>query len=179
MPSSQGIGLRRKFLMRDRKDPELSATRLAAVFWWVCLWVPRQRNNVRFGWREIDELGHAGGMLVAEMAIDFHCQGATVLMAEPAGDGGNVNAALNAAGGEQMAQIVMGQMSDTGLSFRRFHRQLGLRYAHHASICRCIGTLLAQPFEEFAHFRDYGNAADFAVLGAFVRVAAHDDFFAR
>ena len=73
--------------------------RLAAVFWKVCLWF-RQRNNVRFGWREIDELGHAGGMLVAEMAIDFHCQRAAVLMAEPAGDGGNVNAALYAEGRE-------------------------------------------------------------------------------
>jgi hypothetical protein len=29
-------------------------------------------------------------------------------VAEPAGDGRNVNAALNAARGEQMAQIVMG-----------------------------------------------------------------------
>jgi len=96
MPSSQGIRLRRKFLMRDGKYPDLSATRLAAVFWWVCLWF-RQWNDVRFGWREIDELGHAGGMLVAEMAIDFHCQGTTILMAEPAGDGRNVNAALYAA----------------------------------------------------------------------------------
>ena len=60
----------------------------------------RQRNNVRFGGREIDELCHAGGMLVAEMAVNFHCQSATILMAEPAGDGGNVNAAFNAAGGE-------------------------------------------------------------------------------
>ena len=45
-------------------------------------------------------------MLVAEVAVNFHGQRAAVLVAEPAGDGGNVNAALNAAGGEQMAQIV-------------------------------------------------------------------------
>ena len=70
-------------------------------------------------------------MLVAEMAVNFHGQRAAVFVAEPSGDGRDVNAALNAAGGEQMAQIVMGQMSDTGFFFRRFHRQLGLRYAHH------------------------------------------------
>ena len=112
------------------------------MFWWVCLWF-RQRNNIRFGWREIDELGHAGGMLVAEMAIDFHGQRATVFVAEPAGDGRDVNAALNATGGEQMAQIVMGQMSDAGLFLRRFHRQFRLRHAHHADICQFIGTLLS------------------------------------
>jgi len=60
----------------------------------------RQRNNVRFGGREIDELRHAGGMLVAEMAVNFHGQRAAVFVAEPAGYGRNVNAALNAAGGE-------------------------------------------------------------------------------
>ena len=60
----------------------------------------RQRNNVRVRRREIDELGHAGGMLVAEMAVNFHGQRAAVLVAKPAGDGGNVNAALNAPGGE-------------------------------------------------------------------------------
>jgi len=72
-----------------------------------------------------------------------------------------------------MAQIVMGQMSDTGLFFRRLHRQLGLRYAHHAGICQFIGTVLAQPFKELAHFRDDGNAADFAVFGVFVRLAGY------
>ena len=60
----------------------------------------RQRNNVRFGGREIDELRHAGGMLVAEMAVNFHCQRAAVLVAEPSRDGRNVNAALNATRGE-------------------------------------------------------------------------------
>ena len=57
-------------------------------------------NNFRFGRREIDELRHAGGMLVAEVAVNFHRQRAAVFVAEPSGDGRNVNAALNAAGGE-------------------------------------------------------------------------------
>ena len=83
----------------QRQCPNLRATRLAAVFWWVCLWF-RQRNNVRFGWREIYELGHVGGVLVAEASVNFHRQCAAVFVAEPTGDGGNVNAALNAARGE-------------------------------------------------------------------------------
>jgi hypothetical protein len=57
-------------------------------------------DNVRIGWREIDEFGHVGGVLVAEVAVNFHRQCAAVFVAEPSGDGRNVNAALNAAGGE-------------------------------------------------------------------------------
>ena len=56
-------------------------------------------------------------MLVAEMAVNLHRQRAAVLVSKPPGDGGNVNAALNAAGGKQMPQIVMGQMSDTPTLF--------------------------------------------------------------
>jgi hypothetical protein len=66
--------------MSDGKYPDLCATRLAAVFWRVCLCF-RQRNNVRLGRREIDELGHAGGMLVAQMAVNFHGQRAAVFVA--------------------------------------------------------------------------------------------------
>jgi hypothetical protein len=50
-------------------------------------------NNIQCQCQIRDELGHAGGMLVAEKAIDFHGQRAAVLVAEPAGDGGNINAA--------------------------------------------------------------------------------------
>ena len=39
-------------------------------------------------------------MLVAEVAVNFHGQRAAVFVAEPAGDGRDVNAALNAARGE-------------------------------------------------------------------------------
>jgi hypothetical protein len=56
----------------------------------------RQRNNVRVGWREIDELGHAGGMLIAEMAVNFHGRRAAVFVAGPSGDGGDFNAAFDA-----------------------------------------------------------------------------------
>jgi hypothetical protein len=59
---------------------------LFAVFWLVCLWF-RQWNDVRVGGREIDELGHAGGILVTEMAVNFHGQCATIFVTKPAGNG--------------------------------------------------------------------------------------------
>lgn len=53
------------------------------------------------------ELCHACGVLVAEMSIDFHSQSSAVFVREPTGDSGNIHAAFDAAGGEQVPQIVV------------------------------------------------------------------------
>ena len=50
--------------------------------------------------------------LVAHMAMNLHRQCATVAVAEPTGDGGNVLAGFNAAGCEQMTQVVVGDSGD-------------------------------------------------------------------
>lgn len=42
-------------------------------------------------------------MFVAEVAVGFHGEGAAVFVAEPTGDGRDVNVAFDATGGEEVA----------------------------------------------------------------------------
>ena len=47
------------------------------------------------------------GMLIAKVAVGFHCQRSAVLVSEPAGDGGNIYTGFDAGGSEQMAEVVV------------------------------------------------------------------------
>ncbi len=46
-------------------------------------------------------------MFIAQVAIRFHTQRAAIFVAQPARHGGDIDAALDADGREQMAKIVM------------------------------------------------------------------------
>ncbi len=48
------------------------------------------------------------------MPVSLHAQRAAILVSEPARNGWNIYAGFNAAGGEQMAQIVVRDAFDTG-----------------------------------------------------------------
>jgi hypothetical protein len=47
-------------------------------------------------------------MLVAQVSVSFHAKSAAVLMPKPARNGWDVHAVFDATGGEQVAQIVVG-----------------------------------------------------------------------
>ena len=51
-------------------------------------------------------------MILAQVAVGLHREGAAVAVAKPAGNGGNIDAALDAPCREQVAQIVVGKGSD-------------------------------------------------------------------
>ncbi|HSI83682.1 MAG TPA: hypothetical protein VK970_07845 [Candidatus Methylacidiphilales bacterium] len=42
------------------------------------------------------------------MPVGFHREGSAIFVAEPAGDGGYVNAGFDADGGEEVAEVVVG-----------------------------------------------------------------------
>jgi hypothetical protein len=46
-------------------------------------------------------------VFVSQMPVSFHAQCAAVLMTKPARNRGNIHALLDAAGGKQMAQVVV------------------------------------------------------------------------
>ena len=68
--------------------------------------------NPRRGCAECDFGGHALRMLAAEMAVNFEGQHSAIAVAQPAGDGWNINAAFDATRGKQVAQIVMSEAGD-------------------------------------------------------------------
>src|SRR5262249_37424359 len=57
--------------------------------------------------REGDALRLCNAMLPSQVAVSFHCQRATVLVPEPAGNSRNVNAGFDTPRCEQVPQIVM------------------------------------------------------------------------
>ena len=81
-------------------------------------------GGCRNGFGENDLLRHARRMLVAKVAVGLHRQRTTVLVPKPARNRWDVHARFNAACGEQVAQIVMGESSDAQLLASRIDRAL-------------------------------------------------------
>ena len=75
--------------------------------------------------------GHAGGMLVAQMAVNLHRQCTAVTVAQPAGDGEDAHAGFNAACCEQLAQVVMGDTGNASDLGGTVHRPLAFADTHH------------------------------------------------
>ena len=123
-----------------------------------------QRNDV--GRLETHQLRHARRMLIPQMPINFHRQSAAVLVSKPARNGRNVHAAFNAACRKQMAQIVVGQMSNANFLFRAFHCQFAFGHARNASGRRFVRAFSTQFFQKLAHFCNHGDSANFTVLRA-------------
>lgn len=89
-------------------------------------------------------------MLVAQMPIGPHGQCAAVLVAKPARDGGNIHAGFNAAGGEQVAQVVMGESGNPERFASRVDRPLALVDAHYGVGQEFLFRVLALLFVEIA-----------------------------
>lgn len=70
-------------------------------------------------------------MMVAEVAVHSHGQGSTILVSEPAADCGNVDAGFNAGGGEEVAQVVVGDPWDFQQLEGAIHGFLALLNLHH------------------------------------------------
>ena len=73
-------------------------------------------------------------MMIAEVAVGFHCQSAAVLVAEPSADGGDINARFNATSSKQVAKIVVGDALDFQFPARSGYRSLALLDSHHGLI---------------------------------------------
>src|SRR5580658_9472947 len=56
---------------------------------------------------------HLCGMGVTKVAVNFHRQRSSVVVAEPTRDGWNINTSLNAPRCKQMAQIMVGDSGNT------------------------------------------------------------------
>jgi hypothetical protein len=61
-------------------------------------------------WLKCDLPGFVGAVLVSQVAVRFHAQRPAVPMAQPARDGWDVHAGFDAARGEQVAQVVVGDL---------------------------------------------------------------------
>jgi hypothetical protein len=69
---------------------------------------------------------HRPAMLVVEMAVGSHCQNAAIAMSKPAANRRNIDAALDAPGCVQMAQIMTGKPMHATLATCRSQRLLTL-----------------------------------------------------
>ena len=65
------------------------------------------------------------------MSVSFHAKRTAVLMAEPARDSRNINAALNANRREEMAQVMMRDSLHPDLRRRVRHAVLTFENAHY------------------------------------------------
>ena len=103
-------------------------------------------------------------------------------MAEPTGHGGDVHAAFDAAGGEQVAQVVVGETGDANNLGGAVHCPLAFADAHHGGGLWFVCPLRFHPFQQLAHVRYHGDFAGFAGAPAFKAgfwFAAHGDFSAH
>ena len=94
----------------------------------------RERNHVgSIGSysRECHPLRLRNAVLTPQVAVRFHRQRPAVFVSEPARNGRNVHAAFDAAGREQMPQIVMGDATCSDLVARPIKRLLAFTNAEH------------------------------------------------
>src|SRR5580658_5832569 len=55
-----------------------------------------------------DALRLSPAVVIPQMSIDFHCEGASVLMSEPSGHSRDIDPRFDASGGEEVPKVVMG-----------------------------------------------------------------------
>lgn len=77
-------------------------------------------------WLENDFGGLGGAVLLPEVSVGLHRQRAAVGVPEPSRNGRNIDAGLDAAGREQVPQIVVNELFDLESRTRRPERSLAL-----------------------------------------------------
>jgi transposase len=118
-------------------------------------------------------LGNA--VLAAKVPVGPHRQGPAVLVAEPAGYGRDVHAALDADSCKEMAKVVVGDTRHFDLLGGAIHCLLTLVHQEHLLGGYC-SPRFANSLEEFTRLRDHRDPANLAIFGAFFGIAPDDDF---
>ena len=74
------------------------------------------------------------GVFTAEVAVGLHRESPAIFMAEPAGDGWNIDAALNADGREKVTQVVVGDSRHADFLRSPIHRLLAFPHLEDWSV---------------------------------------------
>ena len=111
-------------------------------------------------------------MFVAQVAIRFHAQRAAIFVAEPARHGGDIDAALDADGREQMPEIVMCYPLHSDLCGSVRHAVLTLEDPHDRSGWRFNQSLCAQVGEHLFKLGNHGYESRLAVFRRRLGIAA-------
>ena len=130
----------------------------------------------RLIFEEAHLLRHFCGMTVAQMAIDAHRQRTAVFVAKPARYGRNVNASFNAARGEQVAQVVVGDSLHFDGFCRAGHGLQTFLHLHHRLRQRLVWPFRFQVFQKLLHFRYHRDSADAPIFRSGFVNAANNDF---
>src|SRR4030095_3345391 len=104
----------------------------------------RKRDDVGLfsrNWRECHTLRLSDAVFAPQVAVGFHCQRAAILVPEPARNGGNIDARLNAAGREQVPEIVMRYAIYPHFFACSIKRLLALFHPKYLCIQWLVGTL--------------------------------------
>ena len=103
-------------------------------------------------------------MFIAQVAVRFHTQRTAILVAEPARDGGDIDAALDANGRKEMAKIVMSDPLHSDLCGSVRHAVLTLEDPHDRGRRRfnqSFGTQLGEHLFKLGNHRDEPRLAVF------------------
>lgn len=114
-------------------------------------------------------------MLAAKVAIGSHCQRPAVLVIQPARDGWNINAALDADRRKQMPQIMMCNSSDAEFLARRIDCLLRFADAKDLGGQRFLRTFSAHPREQFSSPRNHWHTQNRPVFSPGFSVTANDN----
>src|SRR5207247_8631966 len=110
------------------------------------------------------------------MSVGFHQERAAVLVSEPPRNGWNIDAALDAAGGEQMPQIVMRDAMGSDFLKSPIKSFLAFANLEHFGIKWFVWTFSAQSLKQCACIRNHGNPTPaFPALCSCHGVTAHHD----
>src|SRR5262249_24089058 len=115
------------------------------------------------------------GVLIAQVAVRFHCKRAAVFMSEPARNSWNVDATLNAAHCEQMPQVVMRDAIRAHLFARAIKRLLALTNTKHLGIRRFAWSFAPHSFKQRAGIGNQWHTAQLPILRAGACVTSHHD----
>src|SRR5438094_3028421 len=110
------------------------------------------------------------------MSVGFHQERAAVLVSQPAADGWNIYAALDAAGSEQVPQIMMGDSMGSDFLQRAIKSFWAFANLEHFPVQWFAWTFGAQSFKYRPGIRNHGNPAPaFPALCPKERVTAYHD----
>jgi hypothetical protein len=121
------------------------------------------------GAKETFRLGNA--VLAAQVAVSLHRKNTSVLMAEPTGNGWDVDAAFDTDRCEQVAQIVVCDSCHAHFSGSAIHGALALEDAE-----KFGGSLFVRPFgEKIRRLRIQRHRAEQSVFGRILWITSHAD----
>ncbi len=131
-----------------------------------CRW---KRNDIALFCRrrcEGNPLRLRNAVFAPQVTISFHRQCAAVLVSKPARNSWNVNAAFDAAGCEQVPQIVMCDAICSDFFARSIEGFLAFADTKYFCVQRFIGTFTPHSLKQRASIGNQRHAAQFPILRA-------------